>query len=114
MGIRGAEQEVHCGSGGDAHSAGKHEWQQAHNDASKPDSSEPAVPRPSFLFSRNSHAPTLCLCGQMGGSERGSPKSPSLMLLLLLFFSIQEIMSFLPLNMVHHLSKARLLCVCIK
>lgn len=69
MEIRGAEREVLCGSGGDAHSAGKHEWQQAHTDKSKPDSSEPAVPRPHFLFSQNSYMPTLWLCGQMGGSE---------------------------------------------
>lgn len=84
MEIRGAEQEVLCGSGGDAH-----EWQQAHNDKSKPDSSDPAVPRPCFLFSRNSHTPTFCLCGQMGGSERGLPKSPSL--ILLFFFSFRKL-----------------------
>lgn len=29
-------------------------------------------------------------------------------------FFFQEIMSFLPLNMVHHLSQAQFLCVCIK
>lgn len=85
MEIRGAKQEVLCDSAGDTHSTGKHERQQARNDESKPDSSEPAVPRPRFLFSRNSHAPTLCLCGQMGGSERGSPKSSSLMLLFFFY-----------------------------
>lgn len=50
MEIRGAEQEVLCGSAGDTHSTGKHERQQARNDESKPDSSEPAVPGHVFSF----------------------------------------------------------------
>lgn len=90
----------------------QHEWQQAHNDKSKPDSSEPAVPRPRFPFLGTV---THLLYGYVVRWEAMSKGHQSHHLgasVVVLF--IQEIMKFLPLNMVRHRSQAQRLCVCVE
>lgn len=109
MEIRGAEREVLCGSGGDEHSMNGSKRTMI---SRSPTAQSQQFPDHVFPFLGTV---THLLYGYVVRWEAMNEGHQSHHLgasVVVLF--IQEIMKFLPLNMVRHRSQAQLLCVCVE